>query len=214
MWIAVAAVAAVALVIVGYAWGASRGSSSILAGGGNYDSGFAAGMAAAQKKLENSGIIPKSPATVMSVSGTVKSVDTDRFVIAANPVSVNPLDAQGPSERTIVVNDKTQITARAQMDPSDFAAAMKTFQDNMKSGKSVVPPSPYTEKPATINDIKIGMLVTVTAASDIKTADTINATQVTFDALPSKTPGDMTAPTAPTAPNLPLPPPIPPVTTK
>jgi hypothetical protein len=215
MWIAVAAVAAVALVIVGYAWGASRGSSSILAGGGSYDSGFAAGTAAAQKKLENSGIIPKSPATVMSVSGTVKSVDTDRFVIAANPVSMNPLEPQGPTERTIVINDKTQITGRAQMPPDDFAAAMKTFQDSMKSGtKAVVPPSPYTEKPATINDIKIGMMVTVTAASDIKTADTINATQVTFDALPSKAPGDTTTPVAPTAPNLPLPPPIPPVTTK
>jgi len=48
----------------------------------------------------------------MTVSGTVKSVDADRFVINANRISIKPLDSQGPTERTIVVNDKTQITAR------------------------------------------------------------------------------------------------------
>jgi hypothetical protein len=213
MWIAVAVVAAGALLIVGYAWGANRGSASILAGGGSYDNGFAAGMAAARKKLADSHIVPPSPTTVMNISGTVKSVDTDRFVIAANAVSMNPLDSQGPAERTIVVDGKTQITVRIPMTPDEQAAANKLFQDNLKAGKPGVPPNPFTEKSGTINDIKIGMMVNITSASDIKTADTINATLITFDALPSNAPAGST-PVTTMPPTIQLPPPIPPVTTK
>ena len=194
MWIAVAAVAAVALLIVGYAWGASRIGATMLGAGGSYDSGYAAGMAAARKKLAASNLIPPSPATVTSISGTVKSVDTDRFVITSFPVSMNPLDPQGPAERTIVVNGQTQLTEHIPMTPDEQAAAMKLFQDDMRAGKPGTPPATFTEKKATLDDLKISMTVTVTAASDIKTADTINATQVVFDALPSATPAAPGAP--------------------
>ena len=204
MWIAVAAVAAVALLIVGYAWGASRIGALSIGAGGSYDTGFAAGMSAARKKLEDSHIIPPSPATVTSISGTVKSVDTDRFVIAAFPVSMNPLDAPGPAERTSVVNGQTQITEHVPMTPDEQTAAMKLFQDNMRAGKPGTPPMPFTEKTATVNDLKISMTVTVTAASDIKTAGTVNATRIVFDALPSATPAAPVAP--PSVPTTVVPP--------
>jgi hypothetical protein len=203
MWIAVAAVAAVALVIVGYSWGASRSAGGSVIGGGDYTSGYAAGIAAAKKKLAASGLIPPSPVTVNTVSGTVKSVDTDRFTIAANPVTFNPLDAPGPTERTVVVTDKTQITARIPMTLEEMTAANQAFQASMKAGKLVAPPTPFTEKTVGIDAIKTSMVVTVTAADDIKDATTINATAISFDALPS------TNPTIPPAPA-----PISPVTTK
>ncbi len=185
MWIAVAAVAAVALLIVGYAWGASRSSNaSILSlGGGSYATGYAAGIADAKKKLKESGIVPSSPEQVTTLSGTVKSVDADRFVIKANPVSMNPLDAQGPTDRTIVVGSQTKITIRVAMTPEELNAAMKAFQANINSKKLAIPPAPFTEKTASISDIKIGMVVTVTAADNIKDAATINATAVSFDAV-------------------------------
>jgi len=197
MWIAVAAVAVVALVIVGYSWGASHSSNASILGSGDYASGYAAGMSAAKKKITESGLIPPSPATVNTVSGTVKSVDTDRFVIAANPVSLNPLDAPGPTERTVVVTDKTQITARIPMTPGEMNAANKAFQDSMKAGTLIPPPTPYTEKTVGIDAIKTSMVVTVTSADNIKDATTVNATKITFDALPSSNP---TVPPAPTAP--------------
>jgi len=208
MWIAVAAVAAVALLIVGYAWGASRSNNaSILSlGGGSYATGYAAGIAEAKKKLKDSGIVPVSPDQVTSISGTVKSVGTDRFIITANPVSMNPLDAQGPSERTIVVNDQTKITIRVALTPDELNAAMKAFQENIASKKPSVPPPPFTEKTASLSDIKIGMIVTITAADNIKDAATINATQVSFDAV-SKGNIDMTQIPATGAPVLP--PPVP-----
>ncbi len=204
MWIAVAAVAVVALVIVGYSWGASRSAGgSIIGGSGDYTSGYAAGMAAAKKKIAASGLIPPSPITVNTISGTVKSVDTDRFTIAANPVNFNPLDTPGPTERTIVVTDKTQITVRIPSTPEEMAAANKAFQESMKSGKLVAPPAPFTEKTVSFDAIKVSMVVTVTSADNIKDATTVNATKITFDALPSSNP---TVPPAPI--------PIPPVTTK
>ena len=182
-----AGVAAVALIIVGYAMGASgMGIASVIGtGGGNYNTGYAAGIASAQRKLQDSGLIPKSPTEVMTISGTVKSVSTDRFVINANRISINPLDSQGPTERTIVVNDKTQITARISTPPAELTAAMKLFQDNVKAGKPGNPPMPFTEKAAKIDDIKISMVVTVTAAENIRDASTINATQIIFQAVPS-----------------------------
>jgi len=51
MWVAVAAVAVVALIIVGYAIGASGiGIASVIGTGGNYNTGYAAGMVSAQRK--------------------------------------------------------------------------------------------------------------------------------------------------------------------
>jgi len=70
---------------------------------------------------------------------------------------------------------------------------MKLFQDNVKAGKPGNPPMPFTEKAAKIDDIKISMVVTVTAAENIKEAATVNATQITFQAVPS-------APTPPVPP--------------
>jgi len=190
MWIAVAAVAAVALLIVGYAWGASRGNNASIIGlgGGGYDSGYAAGLAAAKKKIQDSGIIPFAPETVMSVSGTVKSVDSDSFVINANPISPNPLDTRGPNQRTVMVSDKTKITVRISMSPDELSAAMKKFQDAIKAnnGTATPPPSPFTEKTVAITDIKIGMAVTVTAAENIKDAVIIKATAVSFNAIPTE----------------------------
>jgi UDP-3-O-[3-hydroxymyristoyl] glucosamine N-acyltransferase len=98
---------------------------------------------------------------------------------------MNPLDSQGPTERTIVVNNKTQITMRVPTPYAEFSAAMKLFQENTKTGKHATMPAPFTDKTATINDIKIGMTVTVTAAENIKDAATVNATQIIFQAVPS-----------------------------
>jgi len=188
MWIAVAAVAVVALFIVGYSWGATRTSTTLIGAGGDYASGYSAGVAAAKQKLTASGLIPPSPATVTIIAGTVNSVDTDKFIIRANPVSLNPLDEQGPAVRTVVVNKDTQFIANVPMTPDESAAAMKLFQDNMKAGKTGAPPLPYTEKTVDLSAIKIGMVVTITSTDDIKLAGTINAKKVTFDALPSTNP--------------------------
>jgi len=104
------------------------------------------------------------------------------------------LEPQGPTERTIMVGDNTKINVNVQLTPDELSAAMKIYQDSMKAGKPVIPPNPFTEKPASIDDIKIGMVVSITAASDIRSADVINATQIVFDALPSSNPATPVAP--------------------
>jgi len=187
LWIVVIVVAIIASISVGYAWGAKSSGGSIL-GSGDYATGYAAGMNAAKKKLVDAGLIPPTPASITIISGVVKSVDADRFVINAGKVSPNPLDPQGPTDRTIMVTADTKITAHIPMTIEENTAAMKAFQDSLKAGKPIAPPAPYTEKTVTLSDLKIGMNVTVTAAADIRTSAAITATAITFDAIPSAAP--------------------------
>lgn len=191
-WIVIAVVVIVISFLAGLAVGKQVPGLSLLSGG-DYNSGFAAGMDAARKKLADSGLVPPSPAEIKTLSGTVKSVNDGKLVITVSGrVTPNPLDQQGPAERTVVVNDKTQIVAQVPLSPEKQAAAMKAFQDSMKSGKLATPPTPYSESTVGADAIKIGMVITVTANDNIKSAATINAVKIVFVAIPS------TVPVAPT----------------
>jgi hypothetical protein len=169
------------------------------AGGGSYASGYTAGMDAAKKKLALSGMFPSITET-KTVTGTVKSIGDNQFVITVGRISPNPLDEQGPSERTVKVNGETQITKKIPLTPDEQNAAQKAFQESIAAGKPIEPPSPFKNESATIADITIGMNVTVTAADNIKDAATIVASAIDFVNAPTATPMPVTTtpPTAPT----------------
>jgi hypothetical protein len=186
-WIVVAAVVIIGSFLAGVTVG-NKAPGALLVGG-DYNNGYAAGMDAARKKLVESGLVPPSPAEVKTLSGTVKSVDGGKFVITVSGrITPNPLDSQGPAERTVLANDKTQIVAQVPMTPDKQAAAMKAFQDAMRAGKQASPPTPYTEETVKADAIKLGMVITVTSADNIKTATTINASKIVFTAIPSAVP--------------------------
>jgi len=188
------AVVAVIVVVGSFLGGMTVGNNtpggSIVPGvGKSYESGYAAGKNDAKKLLEESGVLPPSPAVVNTLSGSVKSVDGNKIIITVNGrVSMNPFDEQGSAERTVVVSDKTDLKVQVPMSPDEQAAAMKKFQEEMKAGKIVTPPTPFTEEKISTDAIKIGMIITVTSDDNIKTASTINASKIVFAAIPSTVP--------------------------
>jgi hypothetical protein len=206
IWIAVAVVVVIGSFLAGMTVGNSTPGLSLVTGGGDYATGYNTAMKDARKKLTDSGLVPPSPAVLNTLSGTVKSVDGDRFVIAVSGrVTQNPLDEQGPAERTVTINDKTKITAQIPMTTDEQTAAMKAFQEAMKSGKQVQPPAPFREEAVKIDALKLGMIVTVTSATDVKSATTIAATDIVFAAIPSTVPVTPPVPPVPPAPTAPKP---------
>lgn len=187
------AVVAVIVVVGSFLGGMTVGNTtpgvSIVPGGKSYESGYAAGKKDAIKIVEDSGILPPTLAVVNNLSGLVKSIDGNKIVITiSGRVSANPFDEQGAAERTVVVSEKTALMAQVPLTPEEQAASMKKFQDDMKAGKNVVPPTPFSEEKISIDAIKIGMIITVTSEENIKTASTINASKVIFVAIPSTVP--------------------------
>ena len=145
-----------------------------------YANGYAAGANDIAKKITDSGMLPPILSTINTVSGTVKSVNGNGFVMTTLPLSRNPLDTQGPSERQVLISDQTKIIEKVLLTPAARDAAIIAFQKNTKAGKPTAPVDPYTDQQATIGDIKTGTTVTVTAADNIKDVATINAMQIEF----------------------------------
>jgi hypothetical protein len=170
--IAVAGVVLVGTLLVGLMIGNG------LLGGGGYKTGYAAGIEASKKALVDSGMIPSSPVTINSLSGTVKSHADGRLVITVdNKLLVNPFESFGPAERTVMIDDKTQIIAQIPLAPEKMAAAQKTV---LPSGKPPEPLLPYTEQAVKADAIGIGTAITVTSAENIKDAQAFRATKITF----------------------------------
>jgi hypothetical protein len=193
------------IVIVASSYLTSLISVSILSGGGfegaggSYAIGYATAMNDARNKLAQSGLFP-AISEIKNISGTVKSIGNNQFVMTVGRISPNPLDPQGPSERTIKITDQTKITKQVPLTSDEQAAAMKIFQDNMKANKPTSPPPSYNNEPATLSDIAVGMTVTVTAASDIKLATTIVAMTIDFAKQPTGAPTTVSGTNAPTEP--------------
>ncbi len=210
IWIVVAVVVAIGSFLAGVSVGNKGTTISQIATGGDYQQGFNAAMEQARKKVSESGIFPMSPKTVNTISGTVKSVNGNSLVITVNGrVSPNPLDEQGPVERTVMVGDKTVISAQVAMTADEQSAQMKKYNEAMKgSTKNSIPPPPpvpFTEKIVAVDAIKIGMFVTVTSDDDIKLSSTINASKINFSAVPTGIEPGMTVP-APSSDVIPPPP--------
>lgn len=184
VWITVGVVVVVASFLSGMAVGGQGQGFGLT--GGDFASGYAAGMNEARKKISDSGIIPPTPAEIKVIAGTIKSVNSDRLVMSVSGrITPNPLDPQGPSERTVTMNEKTQVFQQVPMTASEQAAAMKAYQEVLRSGKTSAPPTPFKEVALDRSALKIGMIVTVTSDADVKTASTINAVKITFSTSPS-----------------------------
>jgi len=188
IWVIVVAILIAGSFLAGLAFGNSgTGGIAAVNGNGSFAQGFAAAMAEARKKVADSGMFPPESEEILTISGTVKSVDGNKIVIVTNGrIALNPLSEQGPKERIVMINDKAQVVAHIPRTSEEQAVAIKEYQEKINSNdNTAVPPSPFIEKIVDVDSIKISMVITVTAAENIKTAATINAVKVTFDAIPS-----------------------------
>ncbi len=186
MWIITAAIVILGLFLGGYGLAMVNANRQISKTSTNYQSGYDAGLEAARLIIAESGVLPPARQDLLSVSGNVISIDGNKIVISgAGRISPNPLDPQGPYERTVNVGDRTVIKAVVPLAPAEFNAALTKYNATVKQKKTATPPSPFVEKIVGVGDIKLTMAITVTASGDISNAATIDAETISFTAIPS-----------------------------
>jgi|GEM_PF-5395523 len=179
LWIILIGAVIAGSYVAGYSIGSSgAGPVGPIVGGANT---FAAGYEAARQKLVQSGLVPPSPERITTLSGVVKSVEGNTIIIeTSGRISPNPLDPEGPLERTITVSSGTEISARVALTSEEFQDALETFNKRSRDGEPVPPPSPFRNEPAALEDIKLTMIITVTSEEDVREATNINATHINF----------------------------------
>lgn len=184
MWIIIGTVTASCLFLSGYGLGTSTLGQEISKKTTTYRLGYDAGIEDAKKILNESGILPPARQEFKSITGTITAIDGNQITISgAGKISPNPLDARGPDTRIVKITDKTVIKALVPLSPLEFSTALTKYNKNTKTDS--VPPSPYTEKILTFDDLKLTMFITVNASSDIRNSEIINANMISFNATPS-----------------------------
>lgn len=127
----------------------------------NYEEGFNA----ARKLVEESslGKMIQSEDDIRFVSGVITTIEGNRVTIHDESIQ-NPFEKNIPSDRVVVIDQNTQISLY-----SIEAGTGKTAIEKLKTAQI---------KAGTIAGLRIGDLLTVTAAENIKTSIEFTATDV------------------------------------
>ncbi len=182
----------VGMLVIGLIIGAGASfaflKSSPTTGNDSYQAGF---DAAKQLVLDSSlGGMFKTPDDIRSLSGTVTAISGNQLTLHTQ--STNPFDDPALADRTVLINASTTVVKLAQKDPKTFQTEMNAFMKATQSGTSqpATPPEPFTRVPATVADIAVGNVVTVSAADNVKTAKSFTASQIQIqqETLPASAP--------------------------
>lgn len=153
---------------------------------------YQAGWQAAKKRLQESGylhIMNAETEDIKNISGAVQEINGNKLTIKIMPLE--PLADPSLDIRIVVVEENTKITLKEQKSSEIFNKEIeeynKKMQDNLKErleeksasdSNIITPPSFFTEKKASIADIKTGMQIAVKAEQNIKEAKEFIASTV------------------------------------
>lgn len=141
-----------------------------------YRVGMQEGYQAAREQVAPYFPTPTQSATTLNA--TIVEVRTDAIVIGSVSASANPLDQQGPRERTVTVTGETAVSEITPKTSAQIAQAEKAYQGAIAAGKSATPPTPFAVAPLKLEDLKPGDRVRVSANEDIYLSSTFTATTV------------------------------------
>ncbi len=163
-------------------------ASPVATGNDSYQAGF---DAAKKLVLDSSmGGMFQTPDDVRVLQGTVTAISGNQLTLHTQ--SINPFDDPALADRTVLINASTTVVKLAQKDPKTFQAEMSAFMKATQSGtpQTAPPPQPFTHVPATIADIAVGNVVTISAADNVKTAKSFTASQIQIqqETLPASAP--------------------------
>lgn len=144
--------------------------------GGSYQDGYNA----AKKKIDDAHVFPPAPTSATSLSGTVKSVGTGSLVMDVVISSPNPLEELSvPMERTVTLASAAKIQKESPKTPDEFQKEMDAYQKAAAAGGApAAPPSTMKLVPISLQDLKAGDAVTVTADHDILREAAFSATEI------------------------------------
>jgi|SRR5665647_1344116 len=207
----------------------------------NAENTYQSGWDAAMKTLNESGAIPQAPqgTEVKNISGTVQSVSGNDIVIKVTTPGL--ISTPALSTRTVTVDANTKIVQLVQKDPVQLQKEMDAYNEKMKKQQTEPTSDPNSmpypvemqdKKDASVGDIKVGQLIAVQTAEDIKDKQQFMATEIQIQQdistppvasapsaisetnVPPVVSADSTMPSTPKLPpvsqNLPVPMPAPP----
>ena len=154
------------------------------------------------------------PGGIRGFGGTVENVSDSGFTLRLS--AYDPLASQGPSLRNVAVNTETILERLIQKDNATIQKEQTAFMEKISAGgaapaggqgsasggenqsEPLTPPEPFIREKISLNDIKAGDMVLVSAGEDIATAKQFIATRVSLQPSVSL-PGTASSPTAPAA---------------
>lgn len=149
------------------------------AGNNSYQEGFdAAKKIVLESKFGGAFVAPEE---IKTLTGKVLEINENRIIIETQ--SNNPFE--GISKRTIVVNSDTRIYSLSLKDVKTIQSEMDEFMKALQAGKNPPPPQPSLSSKASIQDIKIGDVINVTALENIKTSAEFLASEIQFQVKPT-----------------------------
>ncbi|HTK59883.1 MAG TPA: hypothetical protein VL283_01625 [Candidatus Baltobacteraceae bacterium] len=134
------------------------------------------------ERLRDAGLLPPALTETTSLSGTAVAVEEARLTFDADLLPFDPTgEKKLPVRRTANVSASTEIVRLVQKTPAELAADQQASADasaKNPDGPPPAPPSGFKEVRIALSDISAGESVTVTAASDILSAQTFDATRI------------------------------------
>ena len=136
----------------------------------NSNNTYQAGWDAAKKRIQEKGIggLP-SGMEIKNVSGTIDSI-AGNVIVLKNVASLDPLADPALDTRTIQVATDTKIYELTQQDPLQFQKELLAFTKAMRATTSTapsMPPSMLVKNTSTLEALKIGQTITVSANNNI-----------------------------------------------
>ncbi len=151
-------------------------------GSQSFENGYKAGYQAAREKFAAVAPLPAGIA-ITAISGTIKSINGQQIVVTATNLDTDPYIDGVSNDRTIIVTASTTLMQRTFLSAEEQARQMDRWTKSADRDKTA-PPSPFTEKPLKLSDLKVGQTVAVMANEDIRLKESFNATQVILDQNP------------------------------
>src|SRR3989344_4229560 len=150
------------------------------------------------------------PGGVRGFGGTVENVSDSGFTLRLS--AYDPFTSQGPSLRNVTVNKETILERLIQKDNATIKKEQIAFMEKFSAGGAapaggqgsatggenqsapLTPPEPFIRERISLNDIKAGDMVLVSAGEDIATAKQFVAVRVSLQPSVSL-PGTASSPT-------------------
>lgn len=155
-------------IMIGYFIGENTGEKA------GYEKGYQESWNLAKEKVDQSKLIPSGPKEVFNIRGEILKIEGEVIYLKAKPVSINPLEEQGPVERKVIVTDQTEFTKKIAKTPSEI---QEEIAGRVKAG-TPTPPNLYKEESADFSDLKPGAQISVSAQENIKFKEEFKATTI------------------------------------
>lgn len=170
------------------------------------DNTYQSGWDAAMKTLKDSGSLPQLPegTEVKNITGTIEAVSGNAITLKVTMPGL--ISTPALATRTVTIDGSTKILQLVQRDQAQIQKEFEVFNEKMKAQQSnpssnpqdpPYPPQMQDKKDASVGDLKIGQIITIQAAEDIKNKQQFVATEIQIQQV-ATTPGNL--PQLPTLP--------------